>query len=236
MVLQVRELELLAEHIVQSPGGFRSIAPEAGRGDPGRAGKAGAQASLAIAADDRVDGQGQGIEFRGLAALDHRAVECLVLVDIELEHFRRADARADLLDADRGERGDAKIGSEFFRCPGDGALALPVKQPLQGGRGQEQRHRQLLAHHRRAHVDRFDAGEHIGHQIATFVCRRVPTPGDLVVGCAVDIVEDRKGQSFFGQRAKVIHIVAIGNIHKGLSIRRTCASVRRGSSGEPKRL
>ena len=146
---------------------------------------------------------------------------------IELEHFRRADACANLLYADRGEGGYAEIGSEFLRCPGNGALALPVKQPLQGGGREEQWHGQFLAHDRRAHVDILDAGEHIGDQITAFIGFGIAPPGHLVVSRAIDIIEDRKGQALSGKRAEVVHIVAIRDIHNRLSIRRACATARR---------
>ena len=106
-------------------------------------------------------------------------------------------------------------------------FALPVEQALQGSGGQEKRHGQLLSHNCCTHIDILDAGKDIGHQIAALIGFGIPPPRHFVVCRAVNIVKYRKRQAFPGERAEVVHIVAIRNIHNGLSIRRSCASARR---------
>jgi len=54
-----------------------------------RRGEASPEVALAVAADDRIDGKRERVEPRRLRALDHRAVEALVLVIIELEQLGR---------------------------------------------------------------------------------------------------------------------------------------------------
>ncbi len=218
MGFEIGQRELAAEQIVERPAGMRREARRRARRQPRRRAEPGPPAALAIAADDRVDGQRDGIELGRLAALDHRAVEALVLVDVELEQLGAGDRRADLLDAHRRQAGDAEPGIELHRRRADRAFAAPMEQPLQCGRREEQRHRHLLAHQRHRHVDRLDPGEHARHQIAVVERRGVACLGQLVVGRAVDIMEHRKGQAPPRQFTKIVDIAAIGGAHRCSSV------------------
>ncbi len=212
---QVGQVERLAEQIIERPFGMRGEAHRRSRRQLRRRGEAGAQAALAIARDDRVDRQRDRIELGVLAHVDQRPVQPLVLVDVELEHLGGADGTPDLLDADRTQAGDAEIGAVFLRHPRHRALALPVEQPLQRGRRQEQRHRQFAPHDGGAHVDSLDASEHVGDEIAIGKGFGVAHLGRFVVGGAVDIMEDRIRQPGLGEPAEILDIVAIGQAHDG---------------------
>jgi hypothetical protein len=163
---------------------------------------------------DRIHGQRDRVELGRLAPLDHRPVQALILVRIELEEFGRFDRRADLLDADGRQARNAEPGAEPLRRRADRTFALPMEQPLQRGGREEERHRHLAPHQRRAHVDLFDAREHARHQVAIFERGGVTRLGDLVVGSAVDIVEHRPGQPFAGQAAEILSVVAVGQAHR----------------------
>src|ERR1700730_4155135 len=88
-----------------------------------------------------------------------------------------------------------------------------VEQPLQSGRRAIKRHFQFLTEHGHRHVDLLDAGEDIRHQIAVLEGARVPPIRRLVVGCAVDIVEDRPRQTPPRQFAKIMEIMAVLQAH-----------------------
>lgn len=211
MVLEIGQLEFLAQEIIGGPGGVRGEARHARQGQPRRRGEAGATAAFAVAADDGVDRQRDRVELRRLAALDHRPIEALVLVDIELEHLGARYLPADLLDADGRQRRDAEPGARSLCGVRHGALALPVEQPLQRRRRQEQGHGNLLAHHLHGHVDGLDAGQDVGHQIAIIEGSAVAILGDLVVRGTIDIVEDRPRQPPFGKPAEILDIVTLAD-------------------------
>src|SRR3546814_17822050 len=84
-----------------------------------------------------------------------------------------------------------------------------VKQALQGGGRAIKRHCQFLAHYGHRHVDSGDASQYARQQIAAFEGCRVPAIRHLVVGGAVDIIENRTWEPASGQSAKVMKIVAI---------------------------
>src|SRR3546814_8775099 len=79
------------------------------------------------------------------------------------------------------------------------------------------RHCQFLAHDGHRHVDSGDASQYARQQIAAFEGCRVPAIRHLVVGGAVDIIENRTWEPASGQSAKVMKIVAIVQTHKSLS-------------------
>ena len=58
-----------------------------------------------------------------------------------------------------------------------------------------------------------DSGEHVGHEVAIVEGRDVAPQGHLVVGAAVDIVEHRPRQPPLRQPAEILDIVAIGEAH-----------------------
>src|SRR3546814_9251620 len=71
---QIGQAELFAQHIVEPPAGLDRIAQHVARREARRRGETRSQATLAIAADDRVDGQRDRIEFRVARRVEHRAV------------------------------------------------------------------------------------------------------------------------------------------------------------------
>jgi hypothetical protein len=100
-----------------------------------------------------------------LAALDHRSVEPLVLVDVELEQLGPGRQRRHLLDRMRRQAGDAEPHPEPVRGLGHRAFAIAVECALQRGRAEHQRQRATPPHDRAGGIDGVDAREDIGHQI-----------------------------------------------------------------------
>ena len=214
MGIEVRQAKLLAHEIVERPARAGRVADDTRRREARRSGKPAAQTPLALAGHDSVDRQRQRIELRRLTARDHVIVEPGVLVDIELEQLRPACERRNLLDAARGEAGDAEPQPEFLRRLRHRRFALPVKGSLHRGGREHQRQRASAAKDRAGRVDFGHAREHIGHQIDCIKSRRVPRLGPLVIGGTIDIVEHGEGQPRFRQPPEIVDIVAIGKAHR----------------------
>jgi len=129
---------------VQRPARLERIGKGGGDGEARRAGEAVAGAAFALAGNDGVDSKGDGVELCRLAAFDHAAVEPLVLVD-KLVTSWGGKLNRPILDADRGETGNAAPQAELLRRADHGAFALPVEHALQRGGGQHQRQRAFAA-------------------------------------------------------------------------------------------
>ena len=209
MVFQLRQFKFFAQEKIERPTWLGGKLKHAGRGQARRGGKAGSQIALALAAGNRVDGQGENIELRGLCHLQHRRVQTPVFVKIELEHFRRGNQRPNFIKPHRAQRRHAEQRVELFRRARHGALAFMVKQPLQGGRRTKNRQTQLAAHHLNRHVDISNPGQHIGHEVIIFKGVRVAPVGHLIIGRAVDIVKDRPRQTAAREIAQIIDITAL---------------------------
>jgi len=208
MSRELRQREFLVREIAECPSRMQREARDTLEGKPERRSKSGLQVALPVSAGDRVDRQRQDIKIRGNATVDHLVRQAPILVEVELKELRRFDLGRDLLHADSSKRRDAEHGAKFLCGPPDRPLTVVMKNPLQRRRRAEERHAQLLAHNGRRHVDRFDATEDAGHEIALLVRQRVPAIGDLVVGRAIDIVKHRRRQSLPRQRAEIGHVVA----------------------------
>src|SRR3546814_6976499 len=96
MGVEIGQSEFLAKEVIERPARARGIAPYCAGAEAGRGGEARSQAAFALARTDRVDRQCQCIEARRLAALDHRGIEPLVLVDIELEQLGAVGGGGDI--------------------------------------------------------------------------------------------------------------------------------------------
>ncbi len=178
-----------------------------------RDGEAGAQIALAIAAGDGIDGEHHDADAGALGAGHHRPVEAAVLVEIELVDLRERMVLRQFLEADRAEGRDAEHGAELLDRARHRALAVIVEQPLQRRRRAVERHREFLAQHGDRQIDVGDAGEHARHQVAVLEGRGVAPVGGLVVGGAVDVVEDRPRQALLRQAAEVVEIEALVQPH-----------------------
>src|SRR5580692_9414195 len=102
-----------------------------------------------------------------------------------------------------------------------------VEQPLQSGRRAVKRHLQLLTQHGHRQVDLLDAGENVRHQVAVLEGAGVPPIRRLVVGGAVDIVEDRPRQPPPRQFAKIVEIITLVQAHDAPRISRSASSSER---------
>src|SRR5256885_4783870 len=98
----------------------------------------------------------------------HRSIMLLVRplsVEVQMEEFRRADRRADLLDAYRPQGRNSEHGAELLGSLGDRPFTVRMEQPLKRRRCAEQRHVYFLPHDGYRHVDAFDTRQNVGHQI-----------------------------------------------------------------------
>ena len=210
---EIGQAELFAEHIVEPPAGLGGVAQHVRRGKARRRGEARAQAAFAVAADDRIHSERDRVELRLARGVEHRPVEPLVVVDVELEQLGAGGERTRFGEADRREARNARDGAGIRRGAEHRALALPVEEPLERGRREEERHRDFAAEQRRFHVDAFDPGEHARDEVAAVERGAVAAAGDFVVGGAVDIVEHRPGQAALRERTEIVDIVAVGQAH-----------------------
>ena len=62
-------------------------------------------------------------------------------------------------------------------------------------------------------IDVLDAAKHVRHQVAALEARAILPAGNLVVGGAVDVVEDRARQPPPRELAEVVEIVAVLQTH-----------------------
>ena len=195
MVFQLRQFKFFAQKKIERPAWLGGKLKDAGRGQTRRRGKAGTQIALAFATGNGVDRQGENFEFRGLRHLQHGRVQRAVFVKIKLEHFRSGNQRADFIKPYRAQRRHAEQRVEFFSRARHRALAIMVKQPLQGGRRTKNRQTQCAAHHLDRHVNIGDTGQHIGHKVIIFKSACIAPVSHLVIGCAVNIMKNWSWQA-----------------------------------------
>ena len=222
---EIGKVEAFAAQIIERPARVGGEIPgEARRHLQGR-GEARFEVALAVSPGGGIDGDRDRVEAGFLRALEQGAVEAGILVDVELEQLGGRDRCADFLDAHRADRRDAEPGAELLGRLGDGALALPVEEPLHRGRREHQRHRDLFAENGGAKIGLGDAGEHVGDEVAVVERLGVAAKRHLVVGAAVDIVEDRARQPFLREPPEVRDIVAVAKPHSPSAHRLTMSAV-----------
>jgi hypothetical protein len=88
-----------------------------------------------------------------------------------------------------------------------------MEQPLKRCRCAEQGHVYFLPHDGYRHVDAFDTRENVGHQIAPLVGFGISPIRDLIVGPAVDVMEDGPRQSPPCHQAEIRDVVASIDTH-----------------------
>src|SRR5215469_787987 len=88
-----------------------------------------------------------------------------------------------------------------------------VEQALQGCGRAIDRQRELLAHDGDGKIDASNPSQDAGYKVAAFEGFRVAPVRRLLVRGAVDIIEDRTGQSSLGQTPKIMKVVTIAQIH-----------------------
>ena len=213
MRIDLGKAELLAREIVDSPCRLEGELHPAGQGQAERQGKAGAQVALAVAAGDAVHGQHHDFDAGVLGALHHGAIQAAVLVEVELIDLRRVVPAPQFLKARRAQGGDAEHGAEAGGGGGDGTLAVMVEQPLQCRRRAVEGQRQPLPHHLDGKIHLRHAAQHIGNQVAALETFAVAPQRHLVVGAAVDIVEDRRRQAPPRHFAIIVEIMAVLQAH-----------------------
>jgi len=188
-----------------------------GKGEPERNGEARAQVALAVSTGDAVDREHHDVDAHGLGALQHRAIEAAVLVEVILVDLRRGVLLADLLEAHGAERRHAEHRPEFRRGRGDGPLAVVMEQTLKRRRRAIEWHGEPLTHHRHRQIDGLHSPQDVRYEIALLEACRVSPIGDFVVGRTVDVVEDRARKPALGQSPKVVKVVAIAYAHRALA-------------------
>ena len=209
MAVQIGQAELLTQQVIQRPARFDRVGQERTGGEAGRRAEAAPQAAFTLAADDGINCQRQTIELCLLAALDHRSVQPLVLVDIELEHLGVRAHRANLFDGHRGEAGYAKPQAKLLCRRGNRALALPVKYALERSGGEDQRQGSLAAQHGDRSINLRHPGEHIWHQIGVGKGGGVARAGQFIIGRTIDVIEHRPWQAAARQFAEIGYVVAV---------------------------
>ena len=198
MRIQIGQAEFFTEEVVQGPTRPRRVAENGSGGKTGRGGKAAAQTPLPLARHDGVDCQSERIEFGRLTSFDHVSVEPLVLVDIELEHLGAASEGRNLFDRARRKAGDAEPQAEFFRRLGNGGFSLPMECSLHCCWREDEGKGAFPSKDRARRVDGLHPGEHIWHEIDVCIAISVASFGELIISCAIDVIEHREGQPRFG--------------------------------------
>ena len=134
-------------------------------------------------------------------------------MEIKLIDLRKREIRRNLFQANRSQRRDAEHRAEFFDGTRDGALALMMKQPLQGRRRAIKGHRQLMPHDGDREIDLRNTGQNVWHEIAFFERERISSVSRLILGSAVDIIEDRAGQTTPRKLSEVMIVVTTCQPH-----------------------
>ena len=171
--------------------------------------EAGSQVPFPIAPRYAVDSQHHDLNARLLRTLHHGAVEAPILVEIELVDLGSVVGLPQLFEADGTERRDAEHRSKLRRRGRNGALPLMMEQTLQGRRRAIERRREPLTHDSDAEIDRVDAPQDIGNEVAGFEARRIAAVGGLIVGGAIDIIENRARQPRSCEPPKIVEIVTV---------------------------
>src|SRR5438105_5145644 len=171
--------------------------------------------------EDRVRGptrnavhrQHHNVDACVLRALQHCPVEASILVEIELINLRRIVCLTQLIETHGAERRHAEH-SAIFRSRGcDGAFTLMVEQALQGSGRAIDRQRELLAHDGDGKIDAPNPAQDAGYKVTAFEGFCVAPVRRLLVRRAVDIIEDRTGQSPLGQTPKIMKVMTIAQSH-----------------------
>ena len=88
-----------------------------------------------------------------------------------------------------------------------------MEQALQGSGRAIDRQCELLAHDGDRKIDAPNPAQDAGYKVAAFEGFRVAPVRRLLVRGAVDIIEDRTGQSPLGQTPKIMKVVTIAQSH-----------------------
>src|SRR5262245_19375732 len=88
-----------------------------------------------------------------------------------------------------------------------------MEETLKRGRRAIDRQGKLLAHDGHGEVNSPDAAQDIRHEIAVLEACRIAPVGHFVVGCTVDVVEDRPRQSSPRQLPEILKVVADAEAH-----------------------
>ena len=201
MFVKLRQAEGIVSEIVDAPHGLDRELDHALKGQLEGNGETGPQVSLAIATNDRIDREEDGVDARLLGTLHHYLVQFTILMEIELIDLRSVILLAQFFHADRAKGRNTEHGSIFGGRCRNGPLPIMMEQALQSGRRAIDRHVDFSTEHLHRHIDFIHATQHIRHEITTIETCGVGAIGDLVIRRPVDIVENRARQPALGQLA-----------------------------------
>ena len=195
--------------------------------------EAGAQVALAVAAGDAVDGQHHDVDAGLLGAL--ASWRGSGRGPCGSRTGRPAACRSALRSSSRltvPSDDTPNIVPNLGRGRRHGALALVVKEPLQRGRRAIERASPASGPCTVTDMSISPTPRStFGHQVAALEARGVAPIGHLVVGGAVDVVEDRARQAPPGQPAEVVKVVTVFQAH--IALRPMQAGHRHGSRCRP---
>ena len=170
-------------------------------------------------------------------ARDHRFGKATVAEDVELKPERPLDRRAHVLDRADRHGGEREADAGFLGRARRQHLAVAVHQAGQAGRRDRDRHRHLFAQH--GGLERAVVGV---DQDALAETDRLEVVGvgavaDLVIGAAVDIVEDRARHFAARKLPQVFDVGDDGHAGtfrlRGCGTGRSCGSARDKTARSP---
>ena len=174
----------------------------------------------------------------GLGALDHLLAEAAVAEHIELKPERRLGRRAHVLDRADRHGGEAKADAGGFGRARRQDFAVAAQQAGQAGRRNGDRHRDLFAQHGGGERAIVGVDQHALAETDRLQVVAVGPVADLVIGAAIDIVEQRARHAPARELAQVFDIGDDGHwfaIRRGgCGTGRSCGSARDKTARSPR--
>ncbi|GAB1412050.1 hypothetical protein MASR1M97_07860 [Candidatus Desulfobacillus denitrificans] len=196
---------LAADGHVEQPAGVAEDVPQLRQaaGQRGAAGHAVAHVAVARGEHRQVDGEHQRPAAGGLGAGEQFFGVAAVADDVELEPERRRAGGTDFLDGADGDGAEAERHAGRMRRARRLHLAAACVEPGQPDRSEDHRLGERLAEHGGGGVDGGGAAQHALVQAQGVEVVAVGGERQLVVGAAVDVVEEGARQAPLGQQAVI---------------------------------
>ncbi len=168
-------------------------------GDAGRVLEAVTEIALATPEAGHIDRQANRLVAGDFRALDHAFGNFTIAMHIELEPFGAIGGCGDFLDGSAGHRAQRHDRAGCGRSSRCRELAFRMSESLDCHRREEDRHLDSLAKNVRREVNHRDIDQCPRLELNSFEGFTVAAEGDLVVGAAGNVVEERLRKLFPGE-------------------------------------
>ena len=208
MVADVHEIEFRPQEGGEGPGGMGGEARERAQRQFRRHRETVGMVAPPIAGDRRIDREHQRVESGLPAARDQLLGEAPILEDIDLEDFR-PQVLGERFESGARHCRQAVADPGALRGAGHGGLGGSMEQLVHAGRRQDQRPGYVTAEDTCRRPDRRHVVEDVRHDLQVIEGPGVAAQRDLVVGTAINVVENRPGQSTASDQPQVRDAVRV---------------------------